>query len=287
MDIYDPEDLIAAVKKRPLLYDKFAENYNDRTAKYSSWMQVAQEVTENWNDLDVKDKELRAREVQSKWRNMRDNFRREITDKQITSNGIKKKTKYRYFQQLIFLLPQFQNKDSNKSKTSAMKDNDREISENSLTNNKRRVRRYPVFRSVPNKIRRTQEPTVNLIQPKATNSWTEENEVRDFCRSLVPSLSKLDDEDRLSAKIEILNVLRRFSTPKHLRINNATINDTQTFNTFQQSSNIESIHSQINPLSPLQSVQDSPIQNLNHTTSASLLPYNIDISHIKSDINDN
>ncbi|KPJ04746.1 hypothetical protein RR46_02443 [Papilio xuthus] len=287
MDVYDPEDLIAAVKKRPLLYDKFADNYNDRSAKYSNWIQVAEEVTENWSDLDEKDKELKAKEVQSKWRNMRDNFRREISDKQTTSNGLKKKTKYRYFQHLLFLLPQFQNKDSNsKSKSSVTMDNEREVSENSLTSNKRRGRRYTIFRSVPNKIRRTQEPMVNLIQPKSSYSWTEENEVRDFCRSLVPSLSKLDDEDRLSAKIEILNVLRRFSTPKHLRINNATINETQTFNTYQPSTNMESIQNQINPLSPLQTAQDLPIQNIN-TNPAPMITYSIDISQIKSDMNDN
>lgn len=223
---------------------------------------------------------------------MRDNIRREINNKYKPNPGGKKKRQYRYYKQLAFLIPLCQETDSiSKFKTPITKDDDDDddIEEivTPLTRTKRRSPsnspKYKVVRSIPNKIPQTPEPIVNVTEPKPSNSWTDENEVRDFCRSLVPSLSKLDDEDRLSAKIEILNVLRKFSTPKHLRINNATVIETRTFNTFQQSSNMEQINSRNNPLSPL-SAQDMPVDNASNRDSDSLLRF--DICNVKSDIED-
>jgi hypothetical protein len=53
---------------------------------------------------------LPGNEIQRKWRNIRDNFRKELQlQKKVTSGqGARKRRKYIYFDQLLFLLPTMQ-----------------------------------------------------------------------------------------------------------------------------------------------------------------------------------
>ena len=57
---------------------------------------------------------LPGNEIQRKWRNIRDNFRKELQlQKMVTSGqGARKRRKYIYFDQLLFLLPIMKQRDT-------------------------------------------------------------------------------------------------------------------------------------------------------------------------------
>ncbi|XP_075144458.1 uncharacterized protein LOC142219359 isoform X1 [Leptodactylus fuscus] len=80
----------------------------DRLKRSHAWERVCQEMTEDWDDLHAKTKDRRLKDLQTRWRSLKDCYRRELQQqrKAEKSGGpaVKRKT-YLYFRQLHFLKP--------------------------------------------------------------------------------------------------------------------------------------------------------------------------------------
>lgn len=100
--------LIAAVSHQPAIWDARDPSYMDRLKRSHAWERVCQEVTEDWDDLHTKTKDRRLKDLQTRWRSLKDCYRRELQQqrKAEKSGGpaLKRKT-YLYFRQLHFLKP--------------------------------------------------------------------------------------------------------------------------------------------------------------------------------------
>ncbi|XP_075698196.1 uncharacterized protein LOC142663435 [Rhinoderma darwinii] len=100
--------LITAVYHQPAIWDARDPSYMDRLDRSHAWERVCQEVTENWDDLHTKTKDRRLKDLQTRWRSLKDCYRRELQQqrKAEKSGGpaVKRKT-YLYFRQLHFLKP--------------------------------------------------------------------------------------------------------------------------------------------------------------------------------------
>ncbi|KAM4032665.1 uncharacterized protein ACNLHF_019855 isoform 2-T4 [Anomaloglossus baeobatrachus] len=100
--------LITAVSHQPAIWDARDPNYMDRLKRSHAWESVCQEVTEDWEDLHAKTKDRRLKDLQTRWRSLKDCYRRELQQqrKAEKSGGpaVKRKT-YLYFRQLHFLKP--------------------------------------------------------------------------------------------------------------------------------------------------------------------------------------
>ncbi|XP_073419472.1 uncharacterized protein [Dendrobates tinctorius] len=100
--------LIMAVSHQPAIWDARDPSYMDRLKRSHAWESVCQEVTEDWDDLHTKTKDRRLKDLQTRWRSLKDCYRRELQQqrKAEKSGGpaVKRKT-YLYFRQLHFLKP--------------------------------------------------------------------------------------------------------------------------------------------------------------------------------------
>jgi hypothetical protein len=156
---------------------------------------------------------LPGNEIQNKWRNIRDNFRRELQlqKKGASGQGARKRRKYIYFDRLLFLLPTLQDRETTGNVTPPLESEPEavtrtEMGEGSHTANVRQQKQRP-------KKPTYEESLLKIIEQKDVDI----DEDRSFLLSLVPSFKKLNDDQKFIAKIEFLNVLRRvtFGQPPH------------------------------------------------------------------------
>ncbi|XP_066443156.1 uncharacterized protein [Eleutherodactylus coqui] len=100
--------LITAVSHQPAIWDARDPNYMDRLKRSHAWESVCQEVTEDWDDLHTRTRDRRLKDLQTRWRSLKDCYRRELQQQRKAEKTggttIKRKT-YLYFRQLHFLKP--------------------------------------------------------------------------------------------------------------------------------------------------------------------------------------
>ncbi|XP_041432212.1 uncharacterized protein LOC121397962 [Xenopus laevis] len=106
----DTDKLIQLVENRPALYMTEQPLYHNKIARRQLWDEVVVELFEGWEALSDVEKNLRVKEMQMRWKHVRDCFRREVAaQKTETRSGAStsKRKKYIYAEHLTFLLPAF------------------------------------------------------------------------------------------------------------------------------------------------------------------------------------
>nr|CAD7260487.1 unnamed protein product [Timema shepardi] len=152
---------------------------------------------------------MRGKEVKSKWKNLRTCFKRELgaQKRAISGKNGKKRRKYIYFDQLLFLLPSLEDRKT-KSNPSPSSIDINEAQEESNTEESE-------ITEIPPNARRKKETKIDLVESLLQILQKKQEEEKDidedqyFLRSLLPSFKKFNDEQKLTARIEILKVLRR------------------------------------------------------------------------------
>ncbi|KAJ8981796.1 hypothetical protein NQ317_006876 [Molorchus minor] len=131
LNVINSSKLIEEIRKHRALYDLKVSNGNVELKK-QNWEDVAKALFEDrWMHFNSAEKDALVREIQVKWKSLRDNFtrilRKEKEDEQ-SGQSTGKKKRYIYYDQLMFLLPHTsfrknisnviyvdENKDSNES----------------------------------------------------------------------------------------------------------------------------------------------------------------------------
>ncbi|XP_055638632.1 uncharacterized protein LOC129776800 isoform X1 [Toxorhynchites rutilus septentrionalis] len=197
-------DLIEEVEQRPALYQKGLKEYSDANFKKKLWDEVCEAVVVGWNRLSAEDKINKGRDVQKKWANLRTCFRRELNAQKNTKPGKTSfmRRKYVYFEQLLFLLPYMENRHT---EGNLEEDNSQENVEDdeaggpsTSTPIRQRKKRHNV----------SKHTDLDEILLKPFNETNTDEDVN-FAMSLVPSLQNLTPEEKLDAKIGILNVFKQ------------------------------------------------------------------------------
>ncbi|KAK9685846.1 Alcohol dehydrogenase transcription factor Myb/SANT-like [Popillia japonica] len=104
--MFDTEKFINAVENRPALYNLKLKDYSNRDLKLKLWEEVALIMYSNWQELPVENKNIIGRELQTKWKSLRDQFiKARKLERDIKSGASAgKKKKYIYYDQLQFLI---------------------------------------------------------------------------------------------------------------------------------------------------------------------------------------
>ncbi|XP_069670666.1 uncharacterized protein [Periplaneta americana] len=198
--VVDVDKLILEVQKRPVLYNKTLEEYNNRSVKEKLWGEVCTNVVSNWIELSAKEKAAKGmcKEVQKRWKNLRDCFARELANQRKTVPGqsAKKRRKYLHFDSLSFLLPSGEARPSS-SKITPSKKSNQEIEKHYTPQRTRKT--SPTQTSQETSFLR------NILQSKQREEIDED---KSFALMLVPMLKRLNDEQKHYARIGILNVMR-------------------------------------------------------------------------------
>ncbi|XP_046970602.1 uncharacterized protein LOC124537756, partial [Vanessa cardui] len=152
--------------------------------------------------------------LQKKWKGLRDGFVREMKKKKTapSGSGASGKTKYIYFERLMFLERSTRNKttDSNINTTPAA------VEEEDFSGDGEDVMRPPVSQAKKKKkLNAADEEFFAIIktnlasknQPHTSNQ-TESDDDKLFCLSLHKELLKISEQNRLQTKIELMKVLQ-------------------------------------------------------------------------------
>ncbi|XP_015179487.1 PREDICTED: uncharacterized protein LOC107068011 isoform X2 [Polistes dominula] len=107
--MFDTEKFIEEIEKRPAIYDVNRCEYNDRNAKMRAWEEVCQVMVPNWWRLSDEERNIEEKSLRGKWRNIRDYFMKEFKlqlQKSLKPDLVRRKRKkYMYYDQLLFLMP--------------------------------------------------------------------------------------------------------------------------------------------------------------------------------------
>ncbi|XP_050305946.1 uncharacterized protein LOC126743058 [Anthonomus grandis grandis] len=111
----DSERLIEEVKKRPCIYSLKAGRGNENhELKNAAWGEIgAAMFTSGWDKTSIAEKDKYVRELQIKWRSLRDNFTRQLRIQEAVKAGVKSQApkKYVFMDSLSFLLPYVSKRD--------------------------------------------------------------------------------------------------------------------------------------------------------------------------------
>ncbi|XP_050510281.1 uncharacterized protein LOC126887018 [Diabrotica virgifera virgifera] len=106
--MFDTAKFIKEVEKRPALYNQFRKEYLNRELKLQLWEEICAKMYDKWEDASEELKSKLQRELQTKWKSIRDHFKRQVD----IENGIAKcgqaakfKRRYLYYDLLHFLKP--------------------------------------------------------------------------------------------------------------------------------------------------------------------------------------
>ncbi|GAB6020127.1 hypothetical protein CHUAL_002856 [Chamberlinius hualienensis] len=217
----DIDKLIEEVEKRPALYNKNSKDFNDVKLRKKLWEDVGEAVVCGWSELSGHEREKLGLTLHKRWTSLRSCFRREINVQKKLGQNVRKRRKYIYYEQLLFLLPTMENE----STETDYDDND-EIN---------KVVEEQVIITSP---RRKIQPRTKLQLSEEDESLVNTNlqlieadEDTNFALSIVPSLRELSPDDKLEAKIEILKVFKNICAHNVTRQPKiSTIKSRQTLN---------------------------------------------------------
>ncbi|CAH1712399.1 unnamed protein product [Aphis gossypii] len=106
--MFDTELFIIEVNKEESIWNMKSKLYHDRVEKHVSWRRVGKVMFNDFENLTEKEKDVKVLDLQKKWKNLKDNFRRKC----ITKSGMAAKNAkcYTYAKVLEFLRPTMENR---------------------------------------------------------------------------------------------------------------------------------------------------------------------------------
>ncbi|KAL2716020.1 LOW QUALITY PROTEIN: flotillin-2 isoform X3 [Vespula squamosa] len=219
----DIEMFISEIEKRSAIYNTKLKEYSDKNLKKKLWIELCEKFVDNWNDLSTADKDEKNKQLQKKWKNLRTCFKREYDEQksEMYGSGGKKRHKYLYFDQLLFLRDFIESrKISSNSESTISNRNDIEnvIEETEDINHVSPVTSLKPTANVTKRKKISnntfEESLLQMLREK-NDEEKEIDEDKYFLLSLLPSFRKLNEEQKFIARIEIMNVMRRLRLPEY------------------------------------------------------------------------
>ncbi|XP_045517027.1 uncharacterized protein LOC123709621 isoform X1 [Pieris brassicae] len=188
-----PLNIIKEVQKWPVLYEKDNLERTNFHFKTKVWKEVAKTLIPDWEELSEIQKEVKVSDLSKKWRNLRDTFRRHVEAERraqrIGGGTDSPRRPYVYFKHMSFLLPHV-----------ASPSDTGDITDVPATETQ-----YAPRLSEPTRLKKLKRKLQPCNLPKAEKI----DEDRHFLMSLIPSFRKMSDNEKLTAKVEILKVIQQ------------------------------------------------------------------------------
>ncbi|KAL0810134.1 hypothetical protein ABMA28_010929 [Loxostege sticticalis] len=197
---YDVKLLIQGVRDRPCLWDKSLEVYKDRLERRTAWEEIFNILDESYETMPAEEKRLTEEHIVNKWTNIRDTFVKTLR----TKMG-KTKRRYIYHDLLKFLISEVSggHKDyAEEANVSYMKE-ENASEEEVVQPRKRRKKEAP---PEPPKVYDTND--IDFVEVEESDPRLM-NEDEAFFASLLPTVVKYNEDERLEFRIEVLNVMKK------------------------------------------------------------------------------
>ncbi|XP_039761357.1 uncharacterized protein LOC120634670 [Pararge aegeria] len=223
---YDVVQLIHAVKDRPCLWDKTAEVYKDRAERRAAWEEVFSLLEDNYEGMSSEQKRITGEQILNKWTNIRDTFVKTLK----RSKMGRPRRKYLLYDHVKFLI----------KVTNTEEDFKVELSTDDITSYMKTERESP--KEIPSTSSRKRSKKLEYSDEEAKRSQEYENyekyekyekmeadfaeidecndprimnEDEAFFASLLPSVVKYSEDERLEFRIEVLAVMKKIKEKRN------------------------------------------------------------------------
>ncbi|XP_072945820.1 uncharacterized protein [Epargyreus clarus] len=221
---YDVVQLIRNVRERSCLWDKSLESYKDRVERRTAWEEVFNILEPRYEEMSLAEKKITGENILNKWTNIRDTFVKTLK----TKFG-KPKRKYILYNQLEFLIKvvpdNSKSDDADYSSTECAddpiilnplplkyeKDSEKETSPVTYNTRKRPKKRDSVeeIKEPKSKEYEYKSSDLDFVEVEEANDPRIMNEDEAFFASLLPSVVRYTEDERLEFRIEVLALMRR------------------------------------------------------------------------------
>ncbi|CAK1596208.1 unnamed protein product [Parnassius mnemosyne] len=243
---FDTEYLIKLVEARPVIWDKTLITYRDRNLRAAAWRDICINLKEDFEDMEEKERQAFVKGVVNKWNQTRDSWLRSLNDKKSTKDSIstaKFVKRYVYHNQMLFLkkvvnpaltresinevyLPTFDDTEKDKVKeevdneTFSSNQNEEIISDSDTQENFEDCIKNTRRSEVPmQKLNAMDKKMMSFInhQLKRKSNVVKEDRNLTFFRSLLPSLSSLNDDQTLEFQSGVIILLQNIKRKRYYR----------------------------------------------------------------------
>ncbi|XP_069807579.1 uncharacterized protein [Dendropsophus ebraccatus] len=222
--VVDTDLLISEVKKRPAVYDQQEDNYSDRNKKQRCWEEICTILVPGWEESSQLEKSCKAKEIQTRWRSLKDCFRRELhlQKKEVRSGSSPSKRKrYMFYDQLTFLEPTLMRRSisGKASDTQESPKSEGSDSEPPVSPLPERVAQIPEPpRTKRNKSSGSglgdfESQIIGMVDSLNKKRDNEKDEDYLFVQSLLPYLKKVPVEKKIDLQIDILQLVKTYIQP--------------------------------------------------------------------------
>ncbi|XP_045456639.1 uncharacterized protein LOC123666578 [Melitaea cinxia] len=205
---YDVVQLIHAVRDRPCLWDRTLEVYKDRAERRAAWEDVFGLLDKGYEEMTAEEKRVTGELILNKWTNIRDTFVKTLK----TKMG-RPRRKYLLYEHLKFLIKVTSTDedftvDFNTEDSSSYMKIERESPKDS-TSHRKRSRKSDYYEEEAKKSKDSDKTEVDYVEVDECNDPRIMNEDEAFFASLLPSVVKYSEDERLEFRIEVLAVMKR------------------------------------------------------------------------------
>ncbi|XP_063230399.1 uncharacterized protein LOC134535257 [Bacillus rossius redtenbacheri] len=204
---FDCDRFIIEIESRPAIWDSRCDEYANKCKKGKAWEEVCDMFVENFKAMDSVHKNKAAADLQRKWKNLRDCFRRELAKQRNCKSGSAAdgRKQYIYFQQLTFLLPVCDTKPTTEESPDLHTQATPAAATSTAPTSLKRKKPSPETEELEllQSLRRNME--------KRHAGREEEDSDRHFLLSLLPYFKRLPDDMKLEIQSDFLNTLRSIS----------------------------------------------------------------------------
>ncbi|XP_069841897.1 uncharacterized protein [Dendropsophus ebraccatus] len=238
--VIDIDQLIRMVHDRPELYDPKVPSYADRYKKKKAWDEICTILVPDWDLCSEGEKHLKAKEIQTRWRSLKDCFRRELTlQKKLEKSGIpaNRRRKYVHYNGLLFLEPTMRLRDSSDvtlPTTSNISESVEDLHPIELDSESPSPRPPPRAPPASKRMRKKAVTTsesewethlLNVMNNLKKRSEERSDPDKTFLRSLLPFVKKVPDERKIDLQLSLMQVVKEFMKPPSHQKNSTHMRD--------------------------------------------------------------
>lgn len=150
--------------------------------------------------------------VQRRWKNLRTCFARELREQKLVKSGqpASKRRKYKFYDQLLFLIPTVQVRETSGNAELNVSDEELEETEN-LQSPPVIPSTHTTSNSMLNKKMSYEERLIHILEEKKNETAPRvDDSDTNFALSLVPMLKAIPTHQKIDAQIQILQLLKNF-----------------------------------------------------------------------------
>ncbi|XP_067000762.1 uncharacterized protein [Anabrus simplex] len=217
MDFIDSELLILEVQKHPCVYDMKNQGYKDRDVKARAWTTISKAlVGEKWEELEPEERNNIGKEIQKRWKSLRDSYTRALKFQESKNGGATKgKRPYVFYRKMSFLQSCIQLTESSRSTDESV------LQAGSKDDGKTELNNSALSDRITNKIT-PREPkkrkcdtdtfekeVMDVLKSNASQPQQDPDEM--FFLSLIPYVKSMNSSNKLNFQIEVMQLLKSYT----------------------------------------------------------------------------